>query len=102
MERREFITFLGGAAGLRRLDLAGPALERRAMAFPEAQERIVAGQTGRLEVGLATSALGQKQTFSDVSAMSALPPKADIGERDWHVRFVPKADIVRWGERRRY
>jgi len=22
--------------------------------------------------------------------MSALPPKADIAERDWHVRFVPK------------
>jgi hypothetical protein len=25
--------------------------------------------------------------------MSALPPKADIAERDWDVRFVPKADI---------
>ena len=25
--------------------------------------------------------------------MSALPPKADIAERDPHVRFVPKADI---------
>ena len=25
--------------------------------------------------------------------MSALPPKADIVERDRHVRFVPKADI---------
>jgi hypothetical protein len=25
--------------------------------------------------------------------MSALPPKADITESDWHVRFVPKADI---------
>ena len=25
--------------------------------------------------------------------MSALPPKADIGERDWNVRFVPKADV---------
>jgi len=23
--------------------------------------------------------------------MSALPPIADIAERDWHVRFVPKA-----------
>jgi hypothetical protein len=21
--------------------------------------------------------------------MSALPPKADIAEREWHVRFVP-------------
>jgi hypothetical protein len=26
--------------------------------------------------------------------MSALPPKADIAESDWHVRFVPKADIA--------
>jgi hypothetical protein len=25
--------------------------------------------------------------------MSALPPKADIVERNRHVRFVPKADI---------
>ena len=25
--------------------------------------------------------------------MSALPPKADIGERDPDVRLVPKADI---------
>jgi hypothetical protein len=25
--------------------------------------------------------------------MSALPPKADIVERDRHVRFVPKADM---------
>src|SRR5215469_2817140 len=24
--------------------------------------------------------------------MSALPPKADIERRDWHVRFVPKPD----------
>jgi hypothetical protein len=25
--------------------------------------------------------------------MSALPPKADIAERGWHVRFVPITDI---------
>jgi hypothetical protein len=25
--------------------------------------------------------------------MSALPPKADITERDRHARFVPKADM---------
>ena len=24
--------------------------------------------------------------------MSALHPKADIGERNWDIRFVPKAD----------
>src|SRR6516225_11993766 len=27
--------------------------------------------------------------------MSALPPKADIGEHDEHVRFVPKADMLK-------
>jgi len=31
---------------------------------------------------------------------SAVPPKADIAERDWHVRFVPKADILRRIEER--
>ena len=36
----------------------------------------------------------QHWTAPDVLApLSALPPKADIAERDWHVRFVPKADI---------
>src|SRR5215831_16601644 len=41
---------------------------------------------------LAMSAMGQKQTLPDISAISALPPKADIAERECHVRFVPKAD----------
>ena len=39
--------------------------------------------------------LGQKRTFSELCAMSALPPKADIAEQRRHVRFVPKADIGR-------
>ena len=30
-----------------------------------------------------------------VCGMSAVPPKADIVERDRHVRFVPKADIAK-------
>jgi hypothetical protein len=34
--------------------------------------------------------------------MSALPPKADIAECDGHVRFVPKADILRCGRDWRY
>jgi hypothetical protein len=38
---------------------------------------------------LPMSALGQKQTFGPFIAMSALPPKADIAQRDRHVRFVP-------------
>jgi len=36
--------------------------------------------------------LGQKRTISEFCAMSAYPSKADIIERDRHVRFVPKAD----------
>ena len=39
------------------------------------------------------SALGQKQTQEPVSAMSALPPKADIETQPRDVRFEPKADI---------
>ena len=39
------------------------------------------------------SALGQKQTFGLFIAMSALPPKADIGGRQFDVRFVPEADL---------
>jgi hypothetical protein len=30
--------------------------------------------------------------------MSALPPKADIAERQLDVRFVPQADILRCNE----
>ena len=32
---------------------------------------------------------------SSLDAMSALPPKADIAERDDDVRFVPESDIER-------
>jgi hypothetical protein len=32
--------------------------------------------------------------------MFALPPKADIAERDLHVRFGPKVDINHFSERR--
>ena len=43
------------------------------------------------------SALGHKRTFSELCAMSALPPKADIAERRRHVRFVPLAVIFHSG-----
>jgi len=43
------------------------------------------------------SALGQKRTSQYVRAMSALPPKADIGTQPRDVRFVPKADIAAGG-----
>jgi hypothetical protein len=46
------------------------------------------------------SALGQKQTSQCLCAMSALPPKADIGTQSRNVRFVPKADLLRCGEER--
>jgi hypothetical protein len=35
-----------------------------------------------------------RRTSAYVRVMSALPPKADIAERDRHVRFVPKADMA--------
>ena len=41
------------------------------------------------------SALGQKQTFGCLCAMSALPPKADMDRYGRDVCFVPKADIRR-------
>src|SRR6516165_9626408 len=48
------------------------------------------------------STLGQKQTSQGMSWMSALPLKADIRHRGWHVRFVPKADISSvWKVRRK-
>jgi hypothetical protein len=37
--------------------------------------------------------LGQKQTLHWSNLMSALPPKADIRQHDFDVRFVPLADI---------
>jgi len=37
------------------------------------------------------SALGQKRTFRNVRAMSALPPKADMDQHRCDVCFVPKA-----------
>ena len=40
------------------------------------------------------SALGQKQTLDCRPSMSAIPPKANIRQRDGNVRFVPIADII--------
>jgi hypothetical protein len=45
---------------------------------------------------LSMSALGQKQTFSEVCVMSALPPKADIGRRLLDVEsYIKKSGIGR-------
>jgi hypothetical protein len=40
------------------------------------------------------SHLGHKRTSQDVRVMSALPPKADIAERNSNVCFGPLADKV--------
>jgi hypothetical protein len=40
------------------------------------------------------SALGQKQTWLFETAMSALPPKANMDECDLDVRFVAKSGLV--------
>src|SRR5215469_7341900 len=45
-------------------------------------------------------ALGQKQTFTHLRPMSALPRKADIDQGGRDVRFVPKADICSAANRR--
>ena len=47
------------------------------------------------------SALGQKQTSRHVRVMSVIPLKADIRQREWHVRYVPLADLRSAPTRRR-
>jgi hypothetical protein len=41
------------------------------------------------------SALGQKQTLADVRAMSALPPKADIGTAPTSTQQLRQLDDIR-------
>jgi hypothetical protein len=49
---------------------------------------------GILYLGGAETVLGiHKWTLGRLYTMSALPPKADIRQRNCHLRFVPKADI---------
>jgi hypothetical protein len=55
------------------------------MDHPTVSNRIVGS-------GTSMSGLGQKQTFAVQKAMSALPPKADIGTQSRNVRFVPQPD----------
>src|SRR5215471_170719 len=47
------------------------------------------------QIGRAMSALGQKQTFTYLGPMSALPPKADIETQPRDVRFVPLTSDLR-------
>jgi len=62
---------------------------RRFIAVPEAQDWALYRLNLAHWISPPMSALGQKQTLQSVRPMSALPPKADIAESDWHVRFVP-------------
>jgi hypothetical protein len=39
------------------------------------------------------SAMGHEQTSRNVRVMSVIPLKADIHQREWHVRYVPEADM---------
>ena len=39
--------------------------------------------------------MGHKRKWCHARAMSALPLKADIRQREWHVRYVPLADITK-------
>ena len=98
------------ASGQAAAELTTPMKSRRRIAFPKVKLRDLVLQ---LQQGFATgemgfrgslhgskpellmSALGQKQTFRNVRAMSALPPIADIGTQSPNVRFVPKADTHR-------
>jgi hypothetical protein len=37
--------------------------------------------------------LGHKRKWCHARVMSLLPLKADIRQREWHVRYVPKPDL---------
>jgi hypothetical protein len=47
------------------------------------------------KIGRSTSDLGHKRTCRPQIPMSALPPKADIPQRDLNVCFGPNSDIGR-------
>jgi len=77
---------------------------------PEAAARVKADNIGwlrenridRVETNAIYGPEADVRFGSKAHMMSALPPKADIAESDWHVRFVPKADILRRSKERRY
>jgi hypothetical protein len=37
--------------------------------------------------------LGHKRKWCHARVMSVLPLKTDIRQREWHVRYVPEADL---------
>ena len=69
-------------------------IESNVLTFDPARSRKDAGIVATLRKGTKQKprdvALGHKQTFPDVCAMSAIPPKADVGRAHW--------DIARWFE----
>ena len=81
----------------------GHAAAVLAIMVMKSRRRIVASQSEKpsiggcvvhhSKIGRATSATGQKRTWRDQIAMSALPPIADIPRRNLNVRFGPATDI---------
>ena len=88
-----------GVIVLRRCDLVDlpPALERRLIAFPEAQDKALQAvrlahqkwqgcRFERVTQGLANVRFGSKADIHPPSADVRLPPKADINGVPWDVR----------------
>src|SRR6516165_8660127 len=74
---------------------AQPSIQRNARRFMLAPPGEV-DRVGRCRLWV------KSRHWGNVRLMSALPPKADIHRRERHVRFVPKADILHCGKKRRY
>src|SRR5215469_4283384 len=69
----------------RKSALGGPLLS---LGIAPLRERPESSTADRLRCPLWVKSRHQEEYW----AMSALPPKADIGTQSWNVRFVPKAD----------
>jgi hypothetical protein len=75
------------------LSIACPPIRNSAgirSGFPRVYYTICEGSVGSEHRLM--SAPSQQRTSPAYLALSALPPKADIAQTCWHVRFVPEAD----------
>jgi hypothetical protein len=60
---------------------------------PRRREAAAAKPLGKITTKQKPSGVFTGRDNAKFTAMSALPPKADVAEHDWDVRLVPKADI---------